>query len=129
MKIINITRKWDLLFMRELLKIYHPINAVYWAITCGHVEIVKLLLNNTLADPSDAIQFAIKNGHLDIVKLLLNDQQVNPLNNNAIKLANEGNYFEIIKLLQYWQDSYINEILVTNNIYIDDITLLIYEFT
>jgi len=43
----------------------------------GHLEVVKILLEDSRVDPSDQNNFAIheaeENGHLDIVRLLLDN--------------------------------------------------------
>lgn len=46
----------------------------------GHLEIVRLLLDDKRVDPTDrdndAIWSAYENGHVDVVKLLLKDERV-----------------------------------------------------
>ena len=63
----------------------------------GHIEIVKLLLNDKRVNPAanmdQAIGSAAANGHIEIVKLtLLADKRVNPADNNnyALRLAAEA---------------------------------------
>ena len=57
----------------------------------GHVEVVKLLLNDPRADPSAnnnyAICLASRGGHVDVVELLLDDPRIDPSddNNRAIR--------------------------------------------
>jgi hypothetical protein len=71
-------------------------SAISLASENGHVEVVKLLLNDPRVDPSaynnDAIRWASKYGHVEVVKLLLNDPRVDPsvANNYAIRLASEN---------------------------------------
>src|SRR3989304_1464205 len=71
----------------------------------NHIEIVKLLLQYPIVDPSDennrAIRLASRNGHVEVVKLLLQDPRVDPSdkNNYAIRYASENGDVEIVKLL------------------------------
>jgi hypothetical protein len=66
-------------------------SAISLAIDHGHVEVVRLLLNDARVDPSDinneAIRLASQNGHVEVVKLILNDPRVDPsdINNEAIR--------------------------------------------
>ena len=69
--------------------------AIILASNSGHIEVVKVLLNDSRVDPSaqdnlgkelewyditskTAIKWACENGHIDIVKVLLNDSRVDP---------------------------------------------------
>ena len=49
-----------------------------------------------------AIRWASNNGHLEVVRLLLNDSRVNPSanNNEAIQRASKRGHFEIVELLR-----------------------------
>ncbi len=79
--------------------------AIEYASKNGHLEIVKLLLQDERVDPSDhnnyAIRLALQNGHTEIVKLLLQDKRVDPSvdNNYVIRIASLNGYVEIVKLL------------------------------
>ena len=60
---------------------YIDLNQIFYiASNYGHIEIVKLLLNDSRVDPSDknneAIRLASEEGHIDIVKLLASDKRV-----------------------------------------------------
>ena len=54
--------------------------AIRWASHNGHVEVVKLLINDERVDPSiynnAAIRWASIEGHTDVVRLLLQDARV-----------------------------------------------------
>lgn len=71
----------------------------------GHVDIVRLLLNDQRTDPlagdNCAIEWAILNDHIDIVRLLLNDQRVDPSANNnyVIYVSSKNGHSEIVRLL------------------------------
>ncbi len=79
--------------------------AIEYASKNGHLEIVKLLLQDERVDPSDhnnyAIECASKNGHTEVVKLLLQDERVDPSDhrNDAIRYASENGHTEVVKLL------------------------------
>jgi len=72
----------------------------------GHVEVVKLLLQQPRADPTAdnnyAIREASENGYIEVVKLLLEQPGVDPTaeDNEAIRKASENGYLEVVKLLQ-----------------------------
>ena len=80
-------------------------SAIHLASRYGHVEVVKLLLNDPRVDPSadnnDTIRWASLFGNVEVVKLLLNDPRVDPSadNNDAICLASNNRPFEVFKLL------------------------------
>jgi ankyrin repeat protein len=80
-------------------------SAIRLASKNGHVEVVKLLLNDPRVDPSAennyAIRLASENGHVEAVKLLLNDPRVDPSaeNNDAIRWASKNGHAEVVKLL------------------------------
>jgi len=71
----------------------------------GHIDIVKILLQDSRVDPSAdnnyAIRYASKYEYIDIVKILLQDSRVDPSDNHnyAIRYASDNGYFEIVKLL------------------------------
>jgi ankyrin repeat protein len=71
----------------------------------GHVDVVKLLLNNDRVDPAaddnDAIQWACRNGHEKVVELLLADGRADPAadNNFAIYWACREGHDKVVKLL------------------------------
>ena len=58
----------------------HNNYAIRLASRFGHLEIVKILLQDSRVDPSAfnnyAIQWASENGHLEVVKFLLQDSRV-----------------------------------------------------
>src|SRR3972149_2705194 len=85
-----------------------------------HIEVVKLLLQDTRVDPSDqnnaAILLASGSGHIEVVKLLLQDTRVDPSdqNNLAFRWASQKGYVKIVELLL--QDPRVKKI--ENKIYI-----------
>ena len=56
---------------------------LYRACKYNHIDIVKLLLQDTRVDPSDRDNYAIRRtsekGHVEVVKLLLQDPRVDLL--------------------------------------------------
>ena len=78
---------------------------IRYAAKKGNTRIFKMLLENTIVNPStldnEAIIMASKNGHTEIVKLLLNDQRVDPSEdwNACIREASINGHLEIVKLL------------------------------
>ena len=96
----------------------------------GHIDIVKLLLQDKRVDPSAnvnwAIRMASRNGHIDVVKILLQDNnRVDPSakNNYAIRLAGFWQHGDIVKLLS--QDTRVNP-SGTNNCTIQNASLFGY---
>ncbi len=84
----------------------------------GHVEVVRLLLNDPRVDPSDKDDYSIgvasENGHTDVVRLLLQHPKTNPSadNNHAFNHACRRGHMEIAKLLlsdPRFNDENINE--------------------
>jgi ankyrin repeat protein len=79
--------------------------AIHEASRNGHLEIVKLLMNDSRVDPSGGCNIAIydacSNGHTAVVSLLLSDKRVDPSDqhNRAIHAACQKGYAEIAKLL------------------------------
>ena len=71
----------------------------------GHIEIVKLLLEDERVDPSaddnSAVERASENGHAEIVRLLLADKRVDPSagDNYAIQWASSKGHIEIVRVL------------------------------
>jgi len=71
----------------------------------GHIETVKLLLQDPRIDPTaqlnEPIRYAAENGHIEVVKILLQNKRVNPAaeNNYAIRYASQNGHIEIVKLL------------------------------
>lgn len=69
----------------------------------GHLDIVKLLLNDKRVDPSAfnncALIWSISNGHLDVVKELLKHKRVDPSdgNNCTLTISLERGYLDILK--------------------------------
>lgn len=86
----------------------------------GHVDIVKLLLQDERVDPADDSNFAIRYAscfdHVDVVELLLQDSRVDPTSHNnwALKVASRHNNFKVVEVLL--QDGRVE---VTNDV-IDD---------
>ena len=76
---------------------------IRWASANGHLEIVKLLIDNgadVTADDNYAIRRASDNGHLEVVKLLIaNGADVTADNNQAIRDASNNGHLEVVKLL------------------------------
>jgi ankyrin repeat protein len=71
----------------------------------GHIDVVKLLLQDKSVNPTSwdncCIRWASRNGYTKIVKLLLLDGRVDPTADNeyAIKHASFMGYTEIVSLL------------------------------
>jgi len=72
----------------------------------GHVEVVKVLLNDSRVDPAannnQAIQMATKNGHTEVVKLLKEFKQKQ--DNKLIKIAEKlrwNKYNQLLKETDY----------------------------
>jgi len=86
--------------------------AIQLASRNGHLEVVKLLLQDPRVDPSAddnyAIELAFRKGHLEVVKLLLQDPRVDPSadDNYAIQQASKNGLLEVVKLLL--QDPRVN---------------------
>ena len=78
---------------------------IRWASERGHLEGVRLLLNDTRVDPaaSDNIAFrmASESGHAQVVQLLLADDRVDPAacDNGAIRCASLYGHLKIVQLL------------------------------
>ena len=99
----------DITTVETLLPSVDPSARNNWAIqvaSCyGHIEIVRLLLEDPRVDPSAcsnyAIRWASENGYLEVVRLLLTDSRVDPsaLENMAIIWAKETGHTEIVDLL------------------------------
>ena len=79
--------------------------AIQLASRNGHLEVVKLLLQDPRVDPSAknnyAIRWTSRKSRLEVVKLLLQDPRVDPSvdNNYAIGYASENGHSEVVKLL------------------------------
>jgi hypothetical protein len=74
------------------------------ASSCGHLEIVKLLLSDERVNPSVddnySIKFASRNGHLEVVKLLYKKVYLSLYNKNFITDESlEGGYIKIIEFI------------------------------
>lgn len=71
----------------------------------GHVEIVKLLLEDPRVDPSidhnTPIEYASYSGHSEVVKLLLSDPRVDPSDRDNFIISHtcKRGHLEVIKLL------------------------------
>ena len=83
------------------------------AVKDNDIKNVKLLLNDSMVDPSAADNYAIRwasyKGQLDVVKLLLNDPRVDPSdsNNQAIRVASDQGHIDVVKLL--WKNKKIKD--------------------
>ena len=67
----------------------------------GHIDIVKLLLQDTRVNPNDLLEIATKHNHTKIIKLLINDDRTkfdNDMTNILYHLKENGRD-EIIKLI------------------------------
>lgn len=84
MDIIKYFNSGDVVRIKVNLSIYYwmfNINKLFrYSCRYGHLEIVKLLFNDSRVDPSDddnyAIECAVANNNIQIVKLLLTDSRV-----------------------------------------------------
>jgi hypothetical protein len=63
---------------------------------CGHVDIVKVLLDSGNHIPDDTVRMAASNGHTATVRLLLT---YGANFTGALVAAAEGGYFDVVKLL------------------------------
>ena len=94
------------------------ISVIDLAIKKGHLEIVKLLLEDSRIDPSEEGSFVLglasEYGHLDIVQLLLQCPQVDPSdkNNYSIIFASQNGHLDIVALLL--QDSRVDPTVEDN---------------
>lgn len=75
-------------------------NALYFASQNGHSAIVSQMLKSS-KNPNRAFHIACAKGHLDIVRIFLDDKRVDPSTNkyNILKVAYEANRIEVVKLL------------------------------
>jgi ankyrin repeat protein len=76
-------------------------NALRWAATYGHLEVVKYLVQNGAnVNNNSALRWAAYNGHLEIVKFLLeNGANVHAWNDSALRSAAENGHLEIVEFL------------------------------
>lgn len=69
----------------------------------GHVEVVKLLLQDRRADPANGscLDMACDRGHIETVRLLLKDGQADPSADNyeAVLSAYKKGHYEVMSLL------------------------------
>ena len=104
------TVKYDTGWTHPLVEITHfgtqiAMDAIRFASMEGHIEVVRLLLQDPRVDPSvsnnEAILNAVSNGHTEIVRLLLQDPRVDPTDDNnwAIRDASELGHTEVVRLL------------------------------
>lgn len=99
----------DIIQILEVIKDYNLKFSCYklWlrALQNEYTEVVKLLLEENLVDPSAydnyAIRYASEKGDTEVVKLLLKDDRVDPASwdNYAIRYASCFGYVEVVKLL------------------------------
>ena len=91
-------------------------NAIRLASKNGHIEIVKILLQDKRVDPTDnwAIRIASQFGHIEIVKILLEDKRVDPSadDNYAIQYASQNGHTAVVKLLLH--DDRVNPAVCNN---------------
>jgi ankyrin repeat protein len=99
-------------------------NLLYVASSCGHTEIVELLLNNK-ADPNmcckgkSLLYIASFEGHTEIVKLLLNnkaDPNICCEGDSPIYIASLHGHTEIVKLLLNMLDNKADHLSFTTQI-------------
>ena len=85
---------------------HHLGHALYWAATFGHVNIVRLLLEDGRADPacdqSIALWDAAKYSRVRILKAIINDGRADPtaFDNEAMRVALEGRHTKVVALLE-----------------------------
>lgn len=73
-----------------------------WAVTYGHLDIVKLLLNAEFEseyDINEAIYTAINNHHIDIAEFLLHTARANIDIYKLLLYASQNNHIDLVKLL------------------------------
>ncbi|KAJ3317385.1 hypothetical protein HDV06_001675 [Boothiomyces sp. JEL0866] len=97
--------KLDIVELLLLDERFQPTNrALRDAVTMGHLDIVKLLIQKGLdpsVDENLNIQRASQNGHFNVVEYLLDDSRVDPSakDNQAIRQAARRGYLDIVQLL------------------------------
>lgn len=80
-------------------------HALRFASQNGHLEIVRLLINDERVDPSDLENLFLgsvaENGHLEICRLFLKDSRVDPSvdDNFALYSAAENGHLKVVRLL------------------------------
>uniref|UniRef100_A0A6C0JVN8 Uncharacterized protein n=1 Tax=viral metagenome TaxID=1070528 RepID=A0A6C0JVN8_9ZZZZ len=97
----------DIKIVEYLFRFVDPSNQHNWPIRIasqnGHVEIVRLLLEDPRVDPSEfdnrALQNACSYHHLKVVKLLLTDPRVNPSASHNMALACAAGCIKIMEFL------------------------------
>ena len=81
----------------------------------GHSSVVKLLLSDPRVDPAASICNAIQFGRLEVVAALLADPRVDPntdVLNEAICLASENGYTDVVRFLQRFNSTVVNKSLI-----------------
>jgi hypothetical protein len=79
--------------------------ALHWASRNGHLDTVRLLLeNDAVVDGKNnngdtALHWASRNGHLDTVRLLLEKDGKNKTGDTALHLASRNGHLETVRLL------------------------------
>ena len=75
--------------------------AIEFAADCGHVDIVKRLLQSQTIDPSEALESACRQGHYELFDLLMKDPRTDPTvtNNAAIVSASYNGHIKMVKRL------------------------------
>lgn len=95
--LMNICIKGDVKMLKYLLTLGADPSennnfSIIWSSFYGHMEIVKLLLEDKRVDPSSQNNFALRNAlvieNIEIIILLLSDYRVNPTNFNFDKYLN-----------------------------------------
>jgi len=99
----------DIATATRLLPSVDPSSPDNWGIHMasfyGHLDVVRLLLEDPRVDPSSSSNYALRwasaNGHLVVVQLLLTDSRVDSsaLGNAAMNWAKQSGHTEIADLL------------------------------
>ena len=80
-------------------------DALKWASSNGHLEVVKFLVEkgaNVHADDNYALGWASENGHLDVVKFLVEKgADVNADNNCALRWASKNGHLDMVNYIKY----------------------------
>lgn len=112
--IIRLFQIYELSYSNIGVKKTYPFdldNALKWAATNGHIEIVDLLINNVGASiKTNALTQSARTGHLNIVQLI--EKNGAEIKNNALYWSSTNGHFDIFKYL-YSRKNNIND--VSNN--------------
>ena len=81
----------------------HDNKALRYAAQSGHLDMVKLLVENGIniyADNEWALQVAAQNGHLEVVKFLVeHGADIHVDNDWSLRMAVQQGYLEVVKFL------------------------------